>query len=517
MPDFGTIITVAYQEILGRPADPGGLAHYNARMNEGLSEEAMRETLLRSPEYAARFPGPGPMSPLRIVGNRFHNAAGEVKLLGMIVCCDDPATPEDEALARGWPLVDEPTLDLMAAHQVNYTDVRLGPSINREVWGAGEGPQFVGYAAVEDGRYDLDRWNPAFWQRVRSVIAHARSRGIYVGMSIIDFWVLDHELSPWQADRNIQGFDGGRLEVGRSTPHRIHEQWVRKVVAETGEFPNVLYQDGNESFKGAFPVWVHRLRDIVREELSSRGFGRRPFGTNSGRTEEVDHLYLHSRTAPEPGPLPIIVNEYPDRSPNQVLIEAWRAYGTGVYYQYWRGEHSWADTQRVLDGLQVIVEGGNPVEFPDDCPWLVGWVPRVHNVLDGGHGQLDPPIPIEGGFVVFDSTPRFSRNPDDDRGRPCNDEHPEACGGRPCEDPRGGRWTMVGGSAPIRVLSPGPDSGYQLRVGPIPAPGTYTVRVEALPDAHDALGLRLRVSPTHAREASFTVGIEADMRATLEE
>ena len=393
MPDFGTIITVAYEEILGRPADPGGLAHYNARLNEGLSEEAMRETLLRSPEYAARFPGPGPMSPLRIVGNRFHNAAGEVKLLGMILCCDDPATPEDEALARGWPLVDEATLDLMAVHQVNYTDVRLGPSINREVWGAGEGPQFVGYAAVEDGRYDLDRWNPTFWQRVRSVIAHARSRGIYVGMSVIDFWVLDHELSPWQADRNIQGFDGGRLEVGRSAPHPIHEQWVRKVVAETGEFPNVLYQDGNESFKGAFPVWVHRLRDIVREELTSRGFGSRPFGTNSGRTEEVDHLYLHSRTAPEPGALPIIVNEYPGRSPNQVLIEAWRAYGTGVYYQYWRGEHSWADTQRVLEGLQVIVEGGNPVDFPDDCPWLVGWVPRVHNVLDGGHGQLDPPSP----------------------------------------------------------------------------------------------------------------------------
>jgi hypothetical protein len=56
MPDFRPIIRDAYVEILAREADPAGLAHYGGRMNEGLSEAGMRESLLRSEEYALKNP-----------------------------------------------------------------------------------------------------------------------------------------------------------------------------------------------------------------------------------------------------------------------------------------------------------------------------------------------------------------------------------------------------------------------------------------------------------------------------
>jgi hypothetical protein len=59
MPDFSRIISLAYMRILERPPDAGGLASYNDAMNAGLTEAMMRESLLRSPEYAARHPGPG--------------------------------------------------------------------------------------------------------------------------------------------------------------------------------------------------------------------------------------------------------------------------------------------------------------------------------------------------------------------------------------------------------------------------------------------------------------------------
>ena len=59
MPDFSPIIADAYQEILERPPDAGGLAGYNAGMNQSMSEAEMRESLLRSPEYASRNPDPG--------------------------------------------------------------------------------------------------------------------------------------------------------------------------------------------------------------------------------------------------------------------------------------------------------------------------------------------------------------------------------------------------------------------------------------------------------------------------
>ena len=56
MPNFGRIISLAYVRILERPPDPGGLESFNRLMNQGMSEAMMRETLLRSPEYASKNP-----------------------------------------------------------------------------------------------------------------------------------------------------------------------------------------------------------------------------------------------------------------------------------------------------------------------------------------------------------------------------------------------------------------------------------------------------------------------------
>ncbi len=56
MPDFSRVINLAYQRILGRPADASGLDNYNRLMNAGLSEADMREALLRSGEYASNNP-----------------------------------------------------------------------------------------------------------------------------------------------------------------------------------------------------------------------------------------------------------------------------------------------------------------------------------------------------------------------------------------------------------------------------------------------------------------------------
>ena len=56
MPDYSRIVRMAYLRILGREPDSGGLAHYNERMNAGVTEAAMREALLRSAEYAEKNP-----------------------------------------------------------------------------------------------------------------------------------------------------------------------------------------------------------------------------------------------------------------------------------------------------------------------------------------------------------------------------------------------------------------------------------------------------------------------------
>src|SRR5262249_24994431 len=59
MPSFAPVIRDAYAEILNREPDPGGLDTHDQMMNQGTSESAMREGLLRSREFALRFPDAG--------------------------------------------------------------------------------------------------------------------------------------------------------------------------------------------------------------------------------------------------------------------------------------------------------------------------------------------------------------------------------------------------------------------------------------------------------------------------
>ncbi len=56
MPNFSRVISLAYVRILGHRPDPGGLDSFNESMNQGMTEAAMREALVRSPEYAEKNP-----------------------------------------------------------------------------------------------------------------------------------------------------------------------------------------------------------------------------------------------------------------------------------------------------------------------------------------------------------------------------------------------------------------------------------------------------------------------------
>lgn len=514
----------AYAEILERPADAAGFADYVAAMKAGtMTEAAVRESMLRSAEYAAKNPDtpppiPSTMTPLRVVGNKFHDGAGLKKLLGYIVCCNDENTPEvDEALELGWPLVNVKALDQMKAHLLNYTDCRLGPSIDNTVFKDGNGlpigerPGMDGYLLVGDGaarKYDLDQWNPVFWERVRKVCSDSEARGVYVCFSIDDSWVLHHEHGPFTAARNIQGYEGGSLAVVKHAPDARHEAWIRKVVRETCAFPNVLYLDGNESFKGQPSLdWLHGIRDIARDEM---GLSVRPFGSNSDRTDAVDFLVSHHGTVPPVGSIPHLDTEYqPSPTIARILSNAKEAWDTGsASFHYWAGEHSNAERAEVLAGLKAIVEGGGDIDpVPPKCPTLVKMGAKVHTIVTGGQ-QVQ--IPSVGSNILFDVTPRFSHNPNDPNGKPCNDEHNAVCGGRECECPQGGVWSIVSGNAqvlsvdkpfhfrirllddqPVRVRCEPPDpyldgeEGKPVQVGPN-CPREVTVQAGVKPAAEEA-------------------------------
>lgn len=244
------------------------------------------------------------VQPLTVEGPRFS-----VPLRGAVVCCE-------QAKENGWPLVSVKALRTLAAAGVNWTHVRLGPY---PAWA--EGPAFAAYTA--DGG-----WNPAFWQKVRRILAAAAALGIYVEVDVIDAWAFEH-------GRNAFGEDCTAMA---RAPQRQHLRWIRKVAEETGGFPNVMYQVGNETFDcDASPDWEKGVRDALRAALGAQA---RLVGTNShdpGLEAEFDYAARHVDEAQAPAGRPVIVNETRGLTPARFEAQLEAAARLGSTFVLWRG------------------------------------------------------------------------------------------------------------------------------------------------------------------------------------
>jgi len=521
-PDFSRIVTQAYREILDREPDPGGLTFYRDQMASGWTETTVREALLRSPEYLSKwhFPGEAPPPPpppppvpggpgmaLHVEGTRFVNGDGNVvHLQGSIVCCANDDADGPGAITMGWPLVTRATLDFFAANALNYTDLRLGPMIRQiRVAEGDEGlvgepnPLSRAYLEVEElpdtWRYDLTRWNDAYWANLRDIVGYGQARGIYFGIDLIDEWGLDHQVTPWSAERNIQGFEGGSLAITQGSPMIVVDLWLRKIVAELGGYPNVIFHDGNESFKGFSKEWTWGVRDIVKDELRRRGFSDRPFGSNSQNAEinaGCDYEVWHEKYAVQPTDRPTMTTEYGDLGAGFVWEQIQKAREMGGAYHYWRGDHPWRTYANMIAKIRGLVTGHPvvlPYPIPADCPILRWFASRIYKVMDAnfqiiaGTWVNGMTLPRGTAMVEVDATMRFGEG----RGLPCNAEH-DNCGGRACEDPRGGVWKVLEAPSAFDGVMHLGSNNYQCRLGdhktPLP-PGHYRLRVSPLPDARD--------------------------------
>jgi hypothetical protein len=311
-------------------------------------------------------------------GGRLFRPDGQpVPFRGAISCCGG---------GYGWPLFDTAWVELLAGYGVNFLHARLGPFLTgpggESDWAA------VGGGYVEQGGLaDLGRWNEAFWAEVRRLVELAGSHGMWVEIDLADGWAIKHcrwgdtpGYSAWDPAGNVQGEDhcatAGSAAVA---PGSVHEAWVRKVVAETGGYGNVLYQDGNELglVAGYDPTWTLSLEALVRDEEHRRNYLRHPFGTNSGdasvmQATAVDYLEFHQDAAADPASClgkPCGVNEYnpePPMTPAQFQAQYCAAQAWGTYFWYWRHGQVEAD---FLASLAVMGQAcGGGCAFPQGVP-----------------------------------------------------------------------------------------------------------------------------------------------------
>jgi hypothetical protein len=123
-----------------------------------------------------------------------------------------------------------------------------------------------------DGRkFDLDRWNPAYFERLRDFVVKAGERGVVVELVLFCLMYSDEhhwQVSPLHPDNNLQG------EPWRGLQHRrfltldnaalVERQKAvtRKIVTELRDLPNVYFEVANE------PAPTPLDSDLARDNLA---------------------------------------------------------------------------------------------------------------------------------------------------------------------------------------------------------------------------------------------------------
>jgi hypothetical protein len=121
------------------------------------------------------------------------------------------------------------------------------------------------------GKFDLQRWDEAYFARLRDFVAQAARRGIVVELALFCPFYEDSmwRLSPMHPANNVNGCGPTeRTAVYTLDGHggllAVQEALVRKIVTELNEFGNLYYEVCNEPyFGGVTMAWQQHLIDTI--------------------------------------------------------------------------------------------------------------------------------------------------------------------------------------------------------------------------------------------------------------
>jgi hypothetical protein len=122
-------------------------------------------------------------------------------------------------------------------------------------------------------RFDLGRWDEAYFSRLKDLAAYAGAKGIIIELTLFCPMYEDKQwnLSPMNARNNINGAGNiGRLDVHTLDKHGgllpVQAALTRKLVTELNPMDNVMFEIMNEPYAGGVPMaWQHRITDVIVE------------------------------------------------------------------------------------------------------------------------------------------------------------------------------------------------------------------------------------------------------------
>jgi len=168
-------------------------------------------------------------------------------------------------------------LETLAAEGMNYTRLFGGSyreipaksfGIRRNTLAPAPGRFVAPWASAGGNKFDLDRWNPAYFARYRDFLSEAAKRGIVVEVTLFSSYYQEAhwQISPFNPANNINGtkpIDWKWLHtLINGNILACQERYTRKLVREANAFDNVIFEIQNEP-------WSDRgeVEDVVNRYL----------------------------------------------------------------------------------------------------------------------------------------------------------------------------------------------------------------------------------------------------------
>jgi hypothetical protein len=139
--------------------------------------------------------------------------------------------------------------------------------------------QRTGPGTATDGKpkFNLDKYNQAYFDRLRARAKAAGDRGIYVSIMLFQAYALQFNRSdkdgyPLDGRNNINGIDAGEGDDANTYRHPAvtakQQEYVRRVIDTVNDLDNVLYEIANEGGANSTQWQYHMIDFIHRYEKS---------------------------------------------------------------------------------------------------------------------------------------------------------------------------------------------------------------------------------------------------------
>jgi hypothetical protein len=273
--------------------------------------------------------------------------------------------------------------DALKSYRLNYTRIypgalfepvgkfmpgnTLGPRPRGLIlpWARSDQPGYM----LGGNKFDLDRWDPEYFARLKDFIKQAGARGIVVEVCLFNSEYSDTwPISPLFAENNIQGADNYDFHDAQTMKHpelvARQDAYVRKIVQEANEFDNVILEICDEPalftplddaapwvahFVGVIQSTERELpkQHLIGQEVQGPIGGPIDLSGNPGISVIVTQYLYHSGDG-EVGGLQGLDREYQHNKP----IEE----NETDYYPIWYKGDKIADSR--LEAWEFMVGGG---------------------------------------------------------------------------------------------------------------------------------------------------------------